>query len=119
MCATNQHDICYQPLTWIGEDHYAQRVIVCAANKYILNNGKELIIPCVRHANPVLSAQLNVLKDAGLIDKLFCLPDNQGFIDQYYNWWSRKDAYIIADNAKQINYERNGHNSELFSEGLY
>ena len=76
MCATNQHDICYQPLTWIGEDHYAQRVIVCAANKYILNNGEELIIPCVRHANPVLSAQLNVLKDAGLIDKLFCLPDH-------------------------------------------
>lgn len=112
-------NICYQPLTWIGEGNYAQRVIVCAANKYILNNGEELIIPCVRHANPVLSAQLNVLKEAGVLDKAHCLPNNQGFIDQYYNWWSREDAYIIAKHADQIDYERNGHDHELFSEGLY
>lgn len=113
------HNICYQPLTWIGEGHYAQRVIVCAANKYILNNGEELIIPCVRHANPVLYAQLSVLKEAGVIDKTLCTPGNQGFIDQYYNWWSREDAYIIAENADQIDHDRNGHDHELFSEGLY
>lgn len=114
-----ENNICYQPLTWIGEGHYAQRVIVCAANKYVLNNGEELIIPCVRHANPVLSAQLNVLKEAGVLDKVHCLPNNQGFIDQYYNWWSREDAYIIAKHADQIDYERNGHDRDLFSEGLY
>lgn len=114
-----ENNICYQPLTWMGESHYAQRVIVCAANKYILNNGEELIIPCVRHANPVLYAQLNVLKEAGVLDKVHCLPNNQGFIDQYYNWWSREDAYIIAKHADQIDYERNGHDRDLFSEGLY
>lgn len=113
-------NICYEHLYWIhDEQRYEQRVIVCAANKYILNNGECLIIPCVRHTNPVLSQQIQVLLDAGLLEKSWCLPDNQGFIDQYYNWWSREDAYIIAEAANQINHERNGHSSDLFSEGLY
>lgn len=113
-------NICYQHLYWIhDEETYAQRVIVCAANKYILTTGEELVVPCVRHANPVLSQQIKVLMDAGLLEKGWCLPDDQGFIDQYYNWWSREDAYIIAEAANQINHERNGHHRDLFSEGLY
>lgn len=113
-------NICYQHLYWLhDEEAYAQRVIVCAANKYTLRTGEELVVPCVRHTNPVLSQQIKVLMDAGLLEKGWCLPDNQGFIDQYYNWWSREDAYIIAEAANQINHERNGHHRDLFSEGLY
>lgn len=113
-------NICYQHLHWIhDEEIFVQRVIVSAANKYTLTTGEELIIPCVRHTNPVLSQQIKVLMTAGLLDKGWCKPDDQGFIDQYYNWWSREDAYVIAGAAKQINYERNGHDRDLFSEGLY
>lgn len=112
-------NICYQELWWLGEGHYTQRTIVCAANKYLLKSGVELIIPCVRHANPVLSLQLAAMKEAGMIDKMSCSPKDQGFIDQYYNWWSREDAYIIAQAAHQIDHDRNGHDTELFSEGLY
>lgn len=113
-------NICYQHLYWIyDEETYAQRVIVCAANKYILTTGEELVVPCVRHTNPVLSQQIKVLMDVGLLEKGWCLPNDQGFIDQYYNWWSREDAYIIAEAANQINHERNGHQRDLFSEGLY
>lgn len=113
-------NICYQHLYWIhDEETYAQRVIVCAANKYILTTGEELVVPCVRHTNPVLSQQIKLLMDAGLLSKSYCHPDDQGFIDQYYNWWNRVDAFIIADHANQIDYDRNGHYRELFSEGLY
>lgn len=113
-------NICYQHLYWIhDEERYVQRVIVCAANKYTLTTGEELVVPCVRHTNPVLSQQIKVLMDAGLLEKGWCLPDDQGFIDQYYNWWSREDAYIIAEAANQINHESNGHHRDLFSEGLY
>lgn len=113
-------NICYQHLHWIhDEEVYAQRRIVCAANKYTLTTGEELVIPCVRHSNPVLSQQIEVLMAAGLLEQGWCKPDDQGFIDQYYNWWSREDARIIAEAANQINYERNGHDRDLFSEGLY
>lgn len=114
-----ENNICYQHLFWMPGNNYANRVIVCAANKYILTNGKELTIPCVRHDNPVLHEQLDVLQEAGLLKKGYCLPDNQGFIDQYYNWWSREDAYKIALHADQIDHDRNGSTTELFSEGLY
>ena len=113
-------DICFEHLHWIhDEEVFARRIIVCAANKYILTNGQELVIPCVRHADPVLRNQVMLLIEAGLLAKPQCAPHNQGFIDQYNNWWSREDAYIIAKAGEQINDDRNGHDSDLFSEGLY
>lgn len=113
-------DICYQHLHWIhDEDVYAQRVIVCAANKYELSDGKEIVIPCVRHSDSTLRDQVWLLIEAGVLDKPNCSPKNQGFIDQYNNWWSREDAYIIAEAANQIDHDRNGHHRDLFSEGLY
>lgn len=111
--------IMIQPLTWLGPGEYAIRKIVCAANKYPLKDGGEVIIPCIRHTGPILSSQLKLLKEAGLIDKTWATPNNQGFVDQYNNWWSREDAYIIAEYSNQINHDRNGHDHELFSEGLY
>ena len=111
-------EICFKVADWL-DGLKLQRRIVCAANKYILTTGEELVIPCVRHANPVLSKQVSLLVQSGVLQKTWCYPDNQGFIDQYYDWWNRVDAFVIAENANQINYERNGHHRELFSEGLY
>lgn len=113
-------NICFQHLHWIhDEEVFVQRRIVCAANIYHKTEGGVLVIPCVRHANPMLHEQVGLLFDAGIITKNFALPEDQGFVDQYYNWWTRKDAYIIALAAMQINHDRNGHDYLLFSEGLY
>lgn len=112
------NEICYKVADWCGGKKF-KRHIVCAANKYILTTGEELIIPCVRHAGPVLHKQVRLLVETGLLQKTQCIPENQGFIDQYNDWWNRVDAFIIADNADQIDYDRNGHHRELFSEGLY
>ena len=113
-------NICYQHLYWIhDEETYAQRVIVCAANKYTLTTGEELVVPCVRHTNPVLSQQIKLLMDTGLLSKSYCHPDDQGFIDQYSNYWTREEAMIIATYAGQVRIERGGSEKELYSEDLY
>lgn len=112
-------EVCYEPLHWIGEDIYNTRKIVCAANKYTLIDGREVILPCVRHGSKELHNNLDLLKEAGLLKTGFCKPDDQGFIDQYSNWWSREDAYVIATAANQVNVVRNGADNELYSEGLY
>ena len=116
---SEQSDICFEQLAWLGPSVYNQRRIVSAANKYNLNNGQEITLPCVRHSSKDLHQTLEVLKGACLLDKGFCAPRNQGFIDQYGNWWSREDAFVIAKAANQINFARNGSNVELYSEGLY
>lgn len=49
-------------------------------------------------------------------------PDVQKSLDCFdYCYYAShfEDAYIIAEPANQINYERNGHHRNLFSEGLY
>lgn len=43
----------------------------------------------------------------------------QGFIDNYGCYHTREDAYVIADEAGQIDYDRNGCKHRLYSEGLY
>lgn len=112
-------DICYEPLTWIAGEEYNQRRIVSAANKYTLTDGRELIIPCVRHSSKELYKILDLFVETGLLTKRLCYPNDQGFVDQYSNWWSREEAFIIATKAGQINASRNGSHYLLFSEGLY
>ncbi len=112
-------DICFEELTWLGNGHYNQRRIVSAANKYVLTDGREIVIPCVRHSSAELHKNLDLLKEVGLLKSGYCKPDNQGFVAQYCNWWSREDAFIIATTANQVNIERNGSVDELYSEGLY
>lgn len=114
-----ENDICYQPLDWLPGKQYNQRKIVSAANKYILVDGRIVVFPCVRHSSKELHKNIDILKEVGLLKSGFCAPDNQGFIDQYTNWWSREDAFIIAKAANQIDFDRNGSGDELYSEGLY
>lgn len=112
-------DICYEPLTWVGEGLYNHRRIVSAANKYTLTDGRKIILPCVRHSSHDLHKTLDIFIEVGLLTKKLCFPDDQGFIDQYSNWWSREEAFIIATSAGQVNNRRNGSENELYSEGLY
>ncbi len=113
------NDICYQPLTWLPGKQYNQRRIVSAANKYTLVDSRVIVVPCVRHSSPELHKNIDIFKEVGLLYSGFCKPCDQGFIDQYTNWWSREDAFIIANAAGQINFDRNGSDCELYSEGLY
>ena len=109
--------LCNEPLTWLDGDQYNQRVIVCAANLYIKQDGWFLVVPCVRHSSGELHKLVEDLLDFGIITSTH--SKHQGFIDQYSNWWPREEALVIANNAGQVNKARNGSDKYLFSEGLY
>lgn len=91
-----------------------QTRIVAAANRY-----GDIIVVANRHHSPLMNAQLKVLLDAGVIDSLH--TRDQGFIDNYGAYHSRKEALKIALAAGQINVVRpkTSPESELFSEDLY
>lgn len=110
-------DICWQPAPWIDDKTRFQRRIVCAANRYELTEGGTIIVPCVRHYSK---------EHHHIIDRLPIVSDhvtgnNQGFFDQYSNYWTREEAVIIATHAGQVNTVRkkSGPADELFSEDLY
>lgn len=115
-------NICYEPLNWIGERVYEQRIIVSAANRFTLKSGRVLVVPCVRHYSKDLAEIINVLKNEEILDNSgMAYGENQGFIDQYSNYWTRREALIIATAANQINVRRRKSfpEDELFSEDLY
>lgn len=89
--------------------------IVCAANK--LPDGTLII--GVRHWDPLMRQQADALNwwhhrsDA-----------EQGFIDQYRNFYTREEAWLIVEEQRQILYRVGADMSRdgigcLFSENLY
>lgn len=95
------------------------RVVVCAACRY-----GELIICSARHHDPVMNAQIKVLKEAEEIairDLRNHGDYEQGFIDQWGKFMNREEALAVATAAGQINVRRpkTFPETELFSEDLY
>lgn len=86
--------------------------IVCAA----LQLG-DTIIAGPRHFDRVMRTQIRAI--AG--DKVGMFAGaTQGFVDKFGNFLLREEAMVIAqDNDQNIDYERNGSKTKLFSEGLY
>lgn len=83
--------------------------IVSAAMK--LNNG--LIVCSPRHFDPLCHALIEMYN----ID---ATGAEQGFVDQYRNFYNRKEAYDIAERNGQINKTVGTELSRiLFSENLY
>ena len=109
-------EICYEIAYW-DNNHKYQRRIVSAANRYQLLSGELLIVPCVRH----YSKEHHLILDHLPLVNNHVVDDNQGFIDQYSNYWTREEALIIATHAGQINAVREKSFPEhlLFSEDLY
>ena len=109
-------DILYEIAHW-NNDQKIQRRIVSAANRYQLISGKALIIPCVRQYS---REHHHILDNLDLVSNR-ATDDDQGFIDQFLNYWTRKEALIIATNAGQINTvkEKSFPEDMLFSEDLY
>jgi len=91
--------------------------IICAANKLLYNNGKIAIIAGARHWDKLMHNLVDC------IDKDF-MELEQGFIDQYGNFYDRYEAWTIAETNGQIIRRVGGDttlegNGRLFSENLY
>ncbi|AWD91029.1 hypothetical protein [Enterobacteria phage vB_EcoM_IME281] len=109
-------EICWQIAHWNNNEKY-QRRIVCAANRFKLKDGGTLVIPGARHYSKDMAEVLDQVSDK-LVSEHVC-GDDQGFIDQYSNYWTREEAMIIATYANQVRIERGGSEKELYSEDLY
>lgn len=111
-------EICWEVAYW-DNDKKHQRRIVCAANRYKTKDGEWLVIPSVRHYSrehrPILDGLNYMLESEHAYD------ENQGFVDQYSNYWTREEALIIATHAQQINTvkKKTAPFDVLFSEDLY
>jgi hypothetical protein len=57
--------------------------------------------------------------DINVIEFVDRSSEEQGFIDQFGNFLTRKEAYIIARNNGQIYRELDNDTNELYSEHLY
>jgi len=85
--------------------------VVCAANRY-----GDLIIPSARHHDKLMT---DLIKAVGGLNKK---DAEQGFINQFGEFMTRKEAMIIAKAYGQpVDIERGcgGDNNILYSEGLY
>ncbi len=92
-----------------------QQVVVCAA----CIKG-DIVIAGARHFDKVMISQIKAI-DGELIAGAGAAW-NEGFIDQFGDFLSRKEAMIIAVAAEQdVDIERGcgGLKDTLFSEGLY
>lgn len=111
-------EICWEVAYW-NNNQKIQRRIVCAANRYKTKDGDWLVIPSVRHYSkehrPILDGLASVLESGHAYDR------NQGFVDQYSNYFTREEALIIATHAQQINTvnKKTAPYDMLFSEDLY
>lgn len=92
-----------------------QQTIVCAANLYVPTG---LILCGARHWDNIMREQARaIFKDK---EKVPVLGWEQGFIDQYGTFLTRKEAMeIVIQNRQPFDFERNGHQmEELYSEGI-
>ena len=99
-----------------------QRRVVTAANIFHLLDGTNLIVPSARHFSPAMTKIGQVLENAGVMDESGMRGnrfEDQGFIDQFDDYLTRREAYIVANLYGRILDDRNGDREELFSEGLH
>lgn len=89
-----------------------QQIVVCAACKK-----GDTIIAGARHFDKVMRSQFKAMNEP----IPYGLNWEEGFIDQFGDFLTRKEAMIIAQQAGQkINYKGCGNSFEtLYSEGLY
>jgi hypothetical protein len=83
--------------------------IVCAA--ILLDDG--VILCGARHWDSVMRKQMKAMGNDRYVGE-------QGFINQFGEFRTREQALVIVkSNGQPFNAERNGSETELFSEGLY
>lgn len=96
-----------------------QKVIAAACK--IVVDGNEVILCGVRHFDPVMNSQIKAIKESAIEIDGNKDPYNQGFVDQYGNFLTRKEAMdIVKQNGQPFDYERNGSQDDiLYSEGVW
>ncbi len=93
------------------------KIIVCAAIKYLMTDPKDdIVVTGVRHYDALMHP---VVKSLNLRQR--AVREIQGFVDQYGNFYDRREALVIATEASQINIRRPKTQplDRLFSEDLY
>lgn len=86
------------------------RLVVCAA--MMMKDG--LVVTGCRHFSPEMRLVLHRIYGDGYHLKV----EEQGFVDQYGNFLSREEAWVIAERMKQIRQEVSSPGT-LCSENLY
>lgn len=89
----------------------APPVIVCAANKHP-TNGR--IICGARHYDAAMRSQMEAAE--GFASWRGC---EQGFIDQFCQFYTREEAKILAEKNGQVKHSIGYKGESLFSEHLY
>lgn len=92
----------------------AQVHIVCAGCRL-----GSLILAGARHFDPTMQSQMR--HSDAIVSEAKKSAWDQGFIDQWGQFWSCKEAMdIVKANGQPFDKKRNGdQDDELFSEGLY
>lgn len=104
--------------------------IVCAANRLYYKdkdgNPQTVIVPGARHHDGVMAPIRCLCLGKGPSDPvtLATLDDNfigedQGFIDQHGHFYSRHEAWIVAERNGQIKHPTGWLHGRLHSENLY
>lgn len=93
--------------------------IVCAANRLVMGGETIYTFVGARHWDKHMRMLVPLIQDWAKPDKIHWEP---GFIDQYENFYSRKQAWPIAEANGQIVRRVGGDESDggtLYSENLY
>jgi hypothetical protein len=103
-------------MTWTIPDHVQIRIVAAA-----VRNVTGQLVVSARHYDSLMHAQIAARMDAESFHGVH--GDNEGFIDQYGRYLTRREAYLVARAAGQILNEAAcatmfGHR-ELYSEALY
>jgi len=88
--------------------------IVCAANRF-----DDIIVCGARHYDSAMMSSIDRHREHGLCLKYEC---EQGFIDQFGKFYTREEAWKIAEKNGQIKRRVGGdtiNGGKLFSENLY
>jgi len=87
--------------------------IVSAANRHHVLT--EVIVPSARHLDPMMR---DLIKRLGFTGNEFAHPEDQGFINQWGQFLSREEAWVVAEKQGQI-IRHIGCDGTLYSENLY
>lgn len=98
---------------WRWEKYSIELTIVCAANRW-----KDIVIPGPRHFSPVMNIGIDLIGQDAL-DAYAGGDQDQGFIDQYGTYHTRRAAMeMCLKSGRELNYERGGSKTQLFSEHI-
>jgi hypothetical protein len=106
---------------WEENGVVVQRTIVAAAFRATLKDGSKLTVPCARHGTPDAHALFDALRSGGLLKNDHAIGEDQGFIDQFGDYHTREQAYVIAKHAHQLDgrVKTGSRETSLYSEDLY